>query len=337
MESSYKAVHQDIKAKKFAPVYLLHGDEPFFIDEIAEAISENALSPSEKDFNFNILYGKDTDIDTIRSFANKYPMMASRQVLIIKEAQELKGLDKLQAYIDNPVTTTVMVLCHKHKKIDKRTKFYQSFKKNNSTVAVELKRIGERKIPEWIESYLHDKGYGIDPKASYLLTEYLGNDLQKIVNELDKLLLDDQTGKTISTENIERNIGISKDYNIFELQQALGRKDVVTTTKILNYFRANPKAHPLIMNIAMLFNYFSKLFALVYREKGKNEETVAKELGIPHFAVQEHIKAANRYRGRFFEVFDVLHEYDLRSKGINDASTDEPELMREMVYKLLYL
>jgi len=334
-ETTYSQALKDIKSGKLAPVYFLHGEEPFYIDQIAEAIEQNALNPSEKDFNFNILYGKDTDIDTIKSLVNKYPMMAARQVVIIKEAQEIKKLDQLLNYCKNPVQSTVLALCYKHKKVDKRTKFYKTLKEQ--AVIVDSKRINERKVPQWIEHYLHDKGYGIEPKATYLLTEYLGNDLQKIVNELDKLLLDDDTDKKINVSNIEKNVGISKDYNVFELQNALGKKDVVTTTKIINYYRANPKANPLPMLTAILYGYFSKLFSLVYKEKKISNQEVAKAVGIPTFVLEEHVKAAHRYQGKLDEVFAILQEYDLRARGINDVNTAEPELMREMIFRILYL
>ncbi len=334
-EVSYNQVIKDIKSGKFSPVYLFHGEEPFYIDQVANALGENALNESEKDFNFNILYGKDTDIDTIKSVVTKYPMMASRQVVIVKEAQEIKKLDQLLNYVKNPVQTTVLGLCYKHKKLDKRTKFYKALKDNG--VIMEAKRVSERKIPQWIEEYLHEKDYGIETKATYLLTEYLGNDLKKITNELDKLLLDEGTNKKINVADIEKNVGISKDYNVFELQSALGKKDVVTTTKIINYYRANPKANPLPMLTVILYGYFSKLFSLIHKEPNTSNQEIAKAVGIPNFVLDEHVKAADRYKGKLDKVFDILQEYDLRSKGINDAGTDEPELMREMIFRILYL
>ena len=323
-ETTYKELKQDIKSGKFQPVYFFHGEEPFFIDEMSDLIASNALSESEKDFNFNVLYGKDTDIDTIKSMANKYPMMASRQVVIIREAQDLKKLDNLLNYIKNPVKSTVLVLCYKHKRLDGRTKLYKTLKEN--AVIFNSKRVNEKKIPQWIET-----------KASYLLTEYLGNDLKKITNELEKLLLDDKTNKKITIADIEKNVGISKDYNIFELQNALGKKDTVTTTKIINYYRANPKANPLPMLTALLYGYFSKLFSLAYSDKKSSNQEIARAVGIPDFVLNDHIKAANRYKGKMDKVFEILHEYDLRSRGINDPGTDESELMREMIYRILYL
>lgn len=334
-ETSYNQVIKDIKAGKFAPVYFFHGEEPFYIDSAADTIADNALNPSEKDFNFNVLYGKDTDIDTIKSLVTKYPMMASHQVVIIKEAQEIKKLDQLQSYFKNPVSSTILALCYKHKKVDKRTKFFKTLKEN--ATVMESKRVSERKIPEWIENYLHDRGFGIETKASYLLTEYLGNDLKKIVNELDKLLLDQEINKKIGVADIEKNVGISKDYNVFELQNALGKKDVVTTTKIINYYRANPKANPLPMLTVLLYNYFSKLFTLIYKDSQKSNDEIAKAVGIPHFVLDEHVKAANRYKGKMDKVFEIIQEYDIRSRGIQDANTDEAELIREMIFRILYL
>lgn len=334
-EVSYANLKKTIQAGQFSPVYFLHGEEPFFIDELSELISANALNESEKDFNFTLVYGKDATLDDIKSMANKYPMMAERQVVIVREAQDLKKLDQLMPYLQNPVKSTVLVLCYKHKKLDKRTRFYKTLKEN--AVVYRAAKVSEKQIPHWIEAYLHQQGYGIQPKAGYLLTEYLGNDLKKITNELDKLLLDDQAGKAISIEDIERNVGISKDYNIFELQNALGRKDVVTTTKIVNYYRANVKDNPLAMLTASLFNYFSKLFSLQFRSAKDSKESVAKNLGIPNFVLDEHVKAANRYKDQFDEVFEILQEYDLRARGIYDPGTPEPELIREMIYRLIYL
>lgn len=334
-EVTYANLKKAVQSRKFSPVYFLYGDEPFFIDELSELIAEHSLSGSERDFNFTLVYGKDTSIDEIKSMANKYPMMAERQVVIVREAQELKNLDKLTTYMQQPVTSTVLVFCYKHKKVDKRTKFYKLLK--DHAVVYRANKVSEKQIPQWIETYLHDQGYGIQPKAAHLLTEYLGNDLKKVTNELEKLLLDDQVEKTINTTDIERNVGISKDYNIFELQNALGRKDVVTTTKIVNFYRANVKDNPLPMLTASLFNYFSKLFSLVHKPAKVSKEEVAKTVGIPNFVLNEHLKAANRYKNQFNEVFEILQEYDLRARGIHDAGTAEPELIREMIYRLIYL
>jgi DNA polymerase-3 subunit delta len=334
-EVSYANLKKAIKSRKFAPVYFLHGEEAFFIDEISDLIASYALNESERDFNFNLLYGKDTSIDDIKSVANKYPMMADRQVVIVREAQDLKKLDQLSAYLQNPVSSTILVLCYKHKKLDKRTKFYKTLK--DQAQVFQAGKVSEQKLPQWIEAYLHEQGYGIQPKASYLLTEYLGSDLKKVTNELDKLLLDDQVSKEVTIEDIEKNVGISKDYNIFELQNALGRKDVVTTTKIVNYYRANPKANPMPMLTASLFSYFSKLFSLVYKEEKATNEELARAVGIPNFVLNEHVKAAQHFKNKFDEVFEIIHEYDLRARGIDDAGTPEPELMREMLYRLLYL
>ena len=334
-EVTHANLKKAIQSHKFSPVYFLHGDEPYFIDELSDLIAEHALNPSEKDFNFTLVYGKDATIDDIRSMVNKYPMMAERQVVIVREAQDLKKLEQLSTYIQNPVKSTVLVLCYKHKKVDKRTKFYKLLKEH--AVVYRAAKVSEKQLPHWIEAYLHEHGYGIQPKAGYLLTEYLGNDLKKITNELEKLLLDDQVSKTISTDDIERNVGISKDYNIFELQNALGRKDVVTTTKIVNFYRANVKDNPLAMLTASLFNYYSKLFSLVHKPAKASNEEVARAVGIPNFVLNEHLKAANRYKNKFNEVFAILEEYDLRARGIHDAGTPEPELIREMIYRLIYL
>lgn len=334
-ENSYNDLLKAIQKGNPAPVYFLHGEESYYIDVLTDAIINNTLAESERDFNLNILYGKDADIDTIKSLVNKYPMMASRQVVVIKEAQELKQIESLLNYVKKPVKSTVLIIGYKHKKMDKRTKFYKTLKDQESVQLFESKKISERKIRYWITEYLSEKGYQIDEKAAYLLSEYLGNDLKKITNELDKLLLDDTIQGQISSEHIEKNIGISKDYNVFELQNALGKKDVVTITKILNYYRANPKANPLPMMTTILFNYFSKLFAL--RHTKGNQKEIGKSLGIPDFALNDHLKAANNYDNKLDHVFEIIHDFDLRARGINDGGNSEPELMKEMVYKIVYL
>lgn len=330
--ASYQSILRDLQSGKVAPVYFLHGEEPYFLDNLTGYMAENLLNDSEKDFNQTILYGKDAGMDYLKGLLTKYPVMASRQVVILKEAQDFKQLNDLVSYVKSPVKTTVFIICYKHKKVDKRTRFYRTIKENS--VLFESKRVNEYKIPEWITSFLSNKGHNISPKAAHLLTEYLGNDLKKIVNELEKLFLDNRTGRKIDVGDIERNIGISKDYNIFELQRALGFKDAEKTTKILNYFRANPKANPIQMVVGVLFSYFSKLFALYY-SRGPREK-VSKELGIPCFVMKEHIQVAEKYNHRLNLVMEILQEYDLRSKGINDQNTGEGELLKELVFKILY-
>lgn len=331
--STFQQIIKDINNKKFNPIYLLFGDETYFIDEITSHISENILTPSEKDFNFTVLYGKDTNLTQILGVLNKYPMMASYQVVILKEAQEFRDFDKLETYFKNPVSSTIFVINYKYKKLDKRKTVYKTLK--NSALLFESKRIYDKNLPGWITDYVSSKGLQISEKACYLLAEYLGNDLKKITNELEKLFLDASKDKKISVQDIETKIGISKDYNVFELQKALGAKDNKKVAKIIQYIESNTKATPVPMVVAILFGFFSKLLAL--HETGGSKETAAKQIGIPPFVIKEHLTSIKNYGNKLPEAVRIIYEYDLKSKGILGAPMSDASLIKEMTYRLLFL
>ncbi len=327
---------KDIKNRKFKPVYLLHGEESYYIDLIADALEAHVLSEAEKGFNQTIFYGKDTDAVSVLNTAKRFPMMSDYQLILVKEAQDLK-FDKLadvfQAYCDKPSPSTVLVLCHKYGKFDKRKKVYKSIEKNGQVF--ESATIYENKVPAWIDDFVRGKGHHINPKASALLAEYLGNDLSKISNELEKLMLNVVQGQEIGTKEIQENIGISKDFNVFELQNALAKRDVLKANQIVNYFGANPKANPMVLVVGNLYSWFSKILKYHYLQ---DKSQASKELGINPYFVKDYELAARNYPWqKVFGVMSLLREYDLKSKGVESTgNTDAADLMREMVWKILH-
>jgi DNA polymerase-3 subunit delta len=336
MAVTYEEIISDLKNRIFKPVYFMAGEEPYYIDLITEYIQEKVLPEDEKAFNQIILYGDDTNISAIIDTARRFPMMASHQVLIIKEAQSLKKLDDLVIYLEKPLLSTILVFSYKYKTIDKRTKLYKTLESNG--VYFESARIRDYLIPAWIERYLMGKGIKTDPSASAMLTEYLGTDLHKIVNELDKLLITLPAGKPfITTELIEKNIGISKDYNNFELQKAIGEKNILKANMIVHYFANNPKDNPITLSIASLFGFFSKLLTFHYlTDKSKNN--AAAVLKINPFFVKDYENSASKYNvSKTVQIISLLRTYDMKSKGFNDPGTDPGELLKELVFRILHL
>jgi len=336
MAVTYEEIISDLKNRIFKPVYFLAGEEPYYIDLITEYIQEKVLPEDEKAFNQIILYGDDTNISAIIDTARRFPMMASHQVLIIKEAQSLKKLDDLVIYLEKPLLSTILVFSYKYKTIDKRTKLYKILESNG--VYFESARIRDYLIPAWIERYLMGKGIKTDPSASAMLTEYLGTDLHKIVNELDKLIITLPAGKPfITTALIEKNIGISKDYNNFELQKAIGEKNILKANMIVHYFANNPKDNPITLSIASLFGFFSKLLTFHYlTDKSKNN--AAAVLKINPFFVKDYENSASKYNvSKTVQIISLLRTYDMKSKGFNDPGTDPGELLKELVFTILHL
>lgn len=331
----FTEILNNLKNGIYHPIYLLQGEESYFIDIISDYIEKNALTEAEKGFNQTIFYGKDSDPITIAESCRRFPMMAQRQVIIVKEAQSLQKIDLLAAYAENPSETTVLVLAHKYKNLDARTKLAKAIKKNG--IVFTSKKLYENQIPAWIDHFLKDKNYKITPQAAQLLTSFLGTDLSKIANELNKLMVAVNHTNTITPEHIEKNIGVSKDFNLLELQDALGKKDVLKANKIINYFGANPAQNPIQKTIAGLYFYFSKLFTYHFL-KDKSERNVAAELKVHPYFVREYINAAKRYSPtKLYEIMGILREYDLKSKGINaSTSVGSDELQKEMIYKILH-
>jgi DNA polymerase-3 subunit delta len=336
MAVTYEEIISDLKKRIFKPVYFLAGEEPFYIDQITEYIEDKVLPEAEKAFNQIIMYGDDTNIPSIIDTARRFPMMASHQVIIIKEAQSLKKLEDLVIYLEKPLHSTILVFSYKYKTLDKRTKLFKTLETHG--VYFESARIRDYLIPGWIERYLMTKGIKTDPSASAMLTEYLGTDLHKIVNELDKLIITLPREKpVITTSLIEKNIGISKDYNNFELQKAVGEKDILKANMIIQYFANNPKENPITLTIVSLFGYFSKILTYHYTtDKSKNN--VAAALKVNPFFVKDYESSAARYNvAKTVQIISLLRTYDMRSKGFGDPGTEPGDLMKELVYKILHL
>lgn len=330
----FEQIIRDLKNKVYQPVYLLMGEEPYFIDEITDYIAKNVLDDGEKEFNQTVVYGSDVDVQTLIGTAKRFPMMANHQVVIVKEAQKLKKIEELQSYVENPLESTILVLAHKYKTIDKRKAFYKAI--NKKAVVYQSSKLRDYQVPEWINSYVQEQGYRINLPASRLLADYLGTDLGKISNELDKLALILEKGTEINNDIIQKNIGISKEFNVFELQNALGNGDVVKANQIIAYFANNPKSNPFVLLVASLYGYFSKIMMLHYL-KDKSDKGVAAELRIHPFFVKDYKRAASRYKpGKVAKIISYLREYDLKAKGVDNHSANDGELMKELVFKIMH-
>ena len=330
----YKLIIKDIKNKKLEKIYFLHGEEPFYIDLISNAVAEHALEDFERDFNQTVLYGKDCDILALLSELKSYPMMSERRVVILKEAQDLKQFDELESYLDSPLESTVFVICYKYKAFDARKKSIKNAAKNG--IVFKSEKVKEYQLSEWIQAYVKSLGFGITSKAGMLLAEFLGNDLGRIVKEIEKLSLLIEAGTTINEIHIEENIGISKDYNIFELTNAIATKDSVKAFKIVQYFEYNPKAGELVAIIPNLFKLFMQLMKIHFLPN-KSRDVVAQTLGVHPFVAGELTNQRNNYDPKkLAQNIATLHEYDLKAKGVGNSTFPSGELMREMTYKLLY-
>lgn len=329
-----KQLVTDIKNKSLKPIYFLMGDEPYYIDKISGFIEEHVLLDEEKGFNQMVLYGRDVSIEDIVSNAKRYPMMAERQVLIVKEAQDLsRNIEKLADYASNPQPTTVLVVNYKYKKIDKRKALYKAIKKVG--VVYESKTLYENQVGDWIRRVLSPKKYSISPKAAQMLVEFLGTDLSKINNELEKLQIILPKGTQISPEHIEENIGISKDFNNFELRKAVGEKNTVKAYRIINYFAENPKDNPMVVTVSLLFNFFSQLLHF-HGLKDKSPRSVASALKVNPYFVNEYINAARHYpMRRVSAVISVLREFDVKSKGVGSNAVPQGDLLKELLVKIM--
>ncbi len=344
----------DLKRKIFKPIYFLCGEEAYYIDKISDYIEHNVLEEADRSFNQTIVYGKDSDLVSILGLAKQFPMMSEYQVVIVKEAQNLKELNKSAAgdddsgkssantngaaqllhYVNAPQTSTILVFCYKYKSIDKRSALAKAIQKQ--AVFLETAKLYDNQLPDWISTYVSEKGYKVGPKATFLMAEFLGNDLSKIVNEIDKLVINIPAGNEISAELVQDNIGISKDYNVFELQDALAKKDIVKANRIINYFAANEKEHPLVMTLSSLYGYFSKILKFHFLPD-KSKFAAAQGLGVNPFFVEGYAKAAANYStGKLKNIFSYLKEYDLKSKGVENSNVSHGELMKELIFKILH-
>lgn len=332
---SFENILADLRKKQYAPVYFLTGDEPYYIDQVSDYIQDHVLDEAEKTFNQTILYGKDTDALTVMNAAKRFPMMGSHQVVIVKEAQEMGSIDDLQHYVENPLHSTLLVINYKYKKPDKRKKVFKSLLKHS--VTLESKKLYDNQVPAWISGYVATKKCSIEPKASILLVEFLGTDLSKIANEVDKLIISLGEGrKEITSALIERNIGISKDFNNFELQNALGKRDVVRANRIINYFADNQKSHPLVLTINTLYAFFSKIL-IYYWIRDKSRDNLAEQLGVRPFFVKDYVEAARNYSpNKVIHIIELLREYDLKSKGYKGTMISPGDLLKELIFKILH-
>ena len=331
---SYEEIIKELKSGTYRPIYFLMGEEPYFIDVISDYIAKHALSEADKGFNQIVMYGKDTDAVGITHAARKYPMMAQRQVVIIKEAQNIKDIEDLATYVEKPLNSTILVVCYKYKSLDKRKKLGKLVEKNG--VLFESKKLYDNKIPQWIEGYAKSIGITLDTKAVSLLAEFLGSDLSGIVSSIEKLKVAVPQGGLITADLIERNIGFSKDYNNFELQNAIINLDVLKATKIVKAFSQNIKANPIQVTIVTLFGFFQKLLAYHYLPD-KSQGAVASALKINPYFVKDYTLAAKHYNGRkVVQVISLLRQYDMKSKGFESTSTEGGELLSELIFKIMH-
>ena len=325
----------DIRSGNIKPVYFLMGEEPYYIDKISDFIEENVLEESEKGFNQAVMYGRDVSIEEIVASAKRFPMMAEKQVLIVKEAQDLsRSIEKLTSYVDNPQPSTVLVLNYKYKKLDRRKKLYKAVAKNG--LIYESKPLYENQVADWIRRVLGGKKYQVEPKAAQMLVEFLGTNLSKISNELDKLTTILPQGSIITPEHVEENIGISKDFNNFELRKAVGERDVLKANRIINYFAQNPKNNPLVMTISLLNSFFTQL--LIYHGlQNKSRDHVAKALGIRPFFVTDYVTAARNYPMRkVAQIIAMLREADVKSKGVGASNQSQGDILKELLFKMMH-
>lgn len=329
-----KQIVDDIRKGIIAPIYFLMGDEAYFIDRISEFIGANVLTEEERGFNQLIMYGKEVSIEEIISNAKRYPMMADRQVVIVREAQHLaRTIEKLTTYIEQPQLSTVLVICYKFARIDKRKKLYKQLQRSNSVI-FDSKKLYENQVAEWIRKMLKGKGYAISHKAAALLVEFLGTDLSRINNELLKLQLVLTKDSEITPETIEKHIGISKDYNNFELRKALGEKDFLKASKIMSYFARNPKENPFVVTITLLHNFFSQLLQY-HGLRDHSPKHVASSLRINPYFVSEIQTAARNYpMKKVSQIVSYLREMDMKGKGVGAQNLSQEDLLKELLVKI---
>lgn len=322
--------------KEYAPVYMLMGEEPYYIDKISDYIENNVLSEDEKAFNQMIIYGKDVEnMASIVAAAKRYPMMAEHQVIIVKEAQQISNYDDLIFYLQKPQPSTILVFCHKYKSLDKRKKVCLELAKNG--IVFESKKLYDNQIPNFITSLLKEKQLQIEVKAIGMLTEFLGNDLERITNEVDKLIASGKIkNNMITADLVEKNIGISKEYNNFELVNALAYRQILKSNRIVEYFGQNKKNNPLVLTISILFNFFTNLLHY-HCLADKSQFNVASELGINPFFVKDYVAAAKNYSfAKVVTIIGDIRETDAKSKGFRNASTEDKDLLKELIFKILH-
>ncbi|ROH94911.1 DNA polymerase III subunit delta [Chryseobacterium cucumeris] len=328
---------KNIKNKEVLPIYFFHGEEAYFIDVAVKALEHNFLEEDEKAFNQTVTYGKDTSYQEVLSLARQFPMMGDKQVIIVKEAQDLRFNEEenriLEAYVENPVPSTVLVFAHKHKKLDSRKKAAKALDKAKALFLSES--VKESNLPKWISDECVKLKINTAPNISHLLAEYLGNDLSRIANELNKLKMILKEGEILDGTIVENHIGISKEYNIFELQKALGTKNANAAFKIAHFMGKNPKNNPFVMMLASLYNYFSNV--IIYQTMaGQSPVTIASQMGVNPYFIKDYAESARLYPLKHAtRVISILREFDMKGKGLGAVNMGEAELIRELVYKII--
>lgn len=336
-EITYDAIMSDIKARRFSPVYILMGEEPFFMDQITDLLLETVVGESERDFNQILIYGADTDAAGIINAARRFPMMSEYQLVVVREAQMVRDIELLTNYVKNPLSSTVLVINYKYKTLDRRKLLAATAEKTG--VLFDSQKVPDYKMPAFITGILQQRRVDIDQKATQMLSDYIGNDLGRLVKELDKLaiLLSDKGANRITPELIEQNIGISKEYNNFELIKALAIKDVLKANRIIQYFEKNPKSNPLQMTLPILFNYFTNLFICFY-SKDRSENGLMAALGLRNsFQVKDYSFGVRNYSAmKAFRIIGAIRDTDAKSKGIGNSSASDSELLKELIYNILH-
>jgi DNA polymerase-3 subunit delta len=330
---SAEKIISDWKKKQFKPVYWLEGDEEYIIDKVVHYAEHHLLTEAEAGFNLTIFYGRDADWAQVFNACRRYPMFAERQVVILKEAQHMRDIDKLEPYIENPLPSTVFVVAYKEKKVDGRTKLAKLLKSKAELLST--KKMYDSQLPEWTSELVQSKGYTITQKAVLLLVDHIGNDLSRIDNEIEKLLVNLGDRKHITEDDIEKYVGISKEFNAFELQAAMAAKDLPRAMRIVQYFEANPKAAPIQMVLPTLYNLFSKTY-MIFGQNNRDEKSIAAAIGVHSFFIKDYLLAARNYGFEGIEsALLLLHHYNLKSVGVNDSGTPDGSLLKEMVAKIM--
>ena len=327
------AIISEWKKHQYKPIYWLEGEEEYFIDKVMDYAESQILSESETGFNLTVFYGKDADWANVMNACRRYPMLSEKQVVLLKEAQQMRDLEKLEAYIENPLNSTIFVVSYKEKKVDGRTRLAKLLKEKG--VVLSTKKLYDNQLPEWTDELIQSKGHTISSKALVLLVDHIGNDLSRIENEVDKILINLNTRKNISEDDVEMYVGVSKDFNVFELQAALASKNLPRAIQIIQYFEANPKAAPIQLILPSLYSFFSKVF-MIHGLNTRDEKSVATSLSINPFFIKDYLKAANIYTYPEVEkLLLLLSDYNLKSIGINSAGTSDASLLKEMMFKMI--
>lgn len=330
---SVEKIITELKKGSFKPVYWLEGEEGFFIDRVMEYAEHNILNESERSFNLSVFYGKDAEWADVVNACRRYPMFSDKQVILLKEAQAMRNIEKLEAYIEKPLSSTVLVVAYKNKKVDGRTKLAKLLKERATVFTT--KKLYDNDLPEWTQQLVKSKGYSINRKALFLLIDHIGNDLNRLNNEIDKLALNLGNRDTITEDDIENYVGISKEFNVFELQHAIASRDLYKAIRIINYFEANPKAAPIQLILPSLYNFFSKV-QMIYSVPSKDEKALATAIGVNSFFIKDYVNAARQYSAPTIErLLLLLHEYNLKSIGIDSIDTSDAMLLKEMAVKIV--